>query len=76
MMLSVIYDYLLIFGSPFASCSVWSAAVDALTAFIRCFISPNAVNSGILIQPVLVYLSRYVCQYFEYLMPQVLLFLY
>jgi hypothetical protein len=76
MRLSVIYDYLLIFGSHFAFCSVCSAAVDALTAFVRCFISPIAVNSGILIQPVLVYLSRYVCQYFEYLMPQVLLFLY
>ncbi|XP_059670574.1 protein SWEETIE [Cornus florida] len=37
---------------------VWSAAVDALTAFIRCFVSPNAVNKGILLQPVLLYLSR------------------
>ncbi|KAK9742494.1 hypothetical protein RND81_03G176900 [Saponaria officinalis] len=36
---------------------VWSAAVEALTAFIRCFVSPQAVNSGILLQPVLVYLS-------------------
>ncbi|XP_065620347.1 protein SWEETIE-like isoform X2 [Quercus suber] len=36
---------------------VWSAAVDALTAFVRCFISPNAANSRILLQPVLVYLS-------------------
>ncbi|KAG6716276.1 hypothetical protein I3842_04G041200 [Carya illinoinensis] len=36
---------------------VWSAAVDALTAFVRCFVTPNAANSGILLQPVLVYLS-------------------
>ena len=39
--------------------SVWSAAIDALTAFIKCFLSPKAVNYGILLQPVLVYLSRY-----------------
>ncbi|PSR87811.1 HEAT repeat-containing protein isoform 1 [Actinidia chinensis var. chinensis] len=37
---------------------VWSAAIDALTAFIRCFVSPNAGNKGILLQPVLLYLSR------------------
>ncbi|CAO2817215.1 unnamed protein product [Amaranthus hypochondriacus] len=36
---------------------VWSAAIDALTAFIKCFLSPKAVNYGILLQPVLVYLS-------------------
>ncbi|KAJ6738777.1 PROTEIN SWEETIE [Salix koriyanagi] len=36
---------------------VWSAAVDALTSFVRCFISPNAANNGILLQPVMVYLS-------------------
>lgn len=36
---------------------VWSAAVDALTAFVRCFISHNAANNGILLQPVMVYLS-------------------
>ncbi|XP_061348491.1 protein SWEETIE-like isoform X3 [Gastrolobium bilobum] len=36
---------------------VWSAAVHALTAFIKCFISPNVVNDGVLLQPVLVYLS-------------------
>ncbi|KAL9230110.1 hypothetical protein vseg_005500 [Gypsophila vaccaria] len=36
---------------------VWSAAVEALTAFVRCYVSPQAVNSGILLQPVLVYLS-------------------
>ncbi|XP_044468488.1 protein SWEETIE isoform X3 [Mangifera indica] len=35
-----------------------STAIDALTAFVRCFISPGTVNSGILLQPVLVYLSR------------------
>ncbi|PIA63576.1 hypothetical protein AQUCO_00201132v1 [Aquilegia coerulea] len=39
---------------------VWSAAVDALTAFVKCFISPNMVDlkNGILLQPVLVYLGR------------------
>ncbi|XP_074287369.1 protein SWEETIE [Silene latifolia] len=37
--------------------SVWSAAVDALTAFVRCFVSSQFMNSGILLQPVLVYLS-------------------
>ncbi|KAJ1443259.1 Armadillo-type fold [Sesbania bispinosa] len=36
---------------------VWSAAVHALTAFIKCFISPNVVNNGVLLQPVLVYLN-------------------
>ncbi|XP_020536843.1 protein SWEETIE isoform X2 [Jatropha curcas] len=36
---------------------VWSAAVDAITAFIKCFILYNAVNNGILLQPVMVYLS-------------------
>ncbi|KAG4926167.1 hypothetical protein JHK87_051707 [Glycine soja] len=36
---------------------VWSAAVHALTAFIKCFISPNVANDGVLLQPVLVYLS-------------------
>ncbi|XP_047310511.1 protein SWEETIE isoform X2 [Impatiens glandulifera] len=41
-----------------ATISVWSAAVDALTTFIRCFVSPNALNRGILLQPVLFYLSR------------------
>lgn len=43
----------------FVSCSVWSAAIHALTAFIKCFISSNSINSGVLLQPVLVYLSRY-----------------
>ncbi|KAF3783313.1 hypothetical protein EJ110_NYTH30337 [Nymphaea thermarum] len=39
--------------------SVWTAAVEALTAFTKKFISSNmtAVNKGILLQPVLVYLS-------------------
>lgn len=37
---------------------VLSTAVDALTAFVRCFVSPDAANSGILLQPVMVYLSR------------------
>ncbi|XP_057449103.1 protein SWEETIE-like [Lotus japonicus] len=36
---------------------VWSAAVHALTAFIECFISPNVVNDGVLLQPVLLYLN-------------------
>ncbi|KAL7606152.1 hypothetical protein Lser_V15G19771 [Lactuca serriola] len=38
--------------------SVWSAALEALNAFIRCFVSNDAVNKGILLQPVLLYLSR------------------
>ncbi|XP_056162820.1 protein SWEETIE isoform X2 [Syzygium oleosum] len=38
--------------------SVWEAAIDALAAFVKCFASPDAVNNGILLQPVLVYLSR------------------
>ncbi|KAI9153290.1 hypothetical protein LWI28_008916 [Acer negundo] len=37
---------------------VLSAAVDALTSFVRCFISPSAGNNGVLLQPVMVYLSR------------------
>ncbi|KAL8161118.1 hypothetical protein V2J09_012607 [Rumex salicifolius] len=36
---------------------VWSSSIDALTAFVRCFISPQAMKSGILLQPVLMYLS-------------------
>ncbi|CAN0928886.1 Protein SWEETIE [Linum grandiflorum] len=36
---------------------VWSAAVDALAAFVRCFITSSSVDNGILLQPVLVYLS-------------------
>ncbi|KAH0698254.1 hypothetical protein KY290_016160 [Solanum tuberosum] len=38
--------------------SVWSAAVDALTAFIKSFVSSGAMNKGILLEPVLLYLSR------------------
>lgn len=38
---------------------IWAAAVDALTSFLKCFVSPNSFDSGILLQPVLVYLSRY-----------------
>ncbi|KMT18503.1 hypothetical protein BVRB_2g026440 isoform A [Beta vulgaris subsp. vulgaris] len=36
---------------------VWAAAIEALTAFVRCFLSPKALNYKILLQPVLVYLS-------------------
>ncbi|KAL9269329.1 SWEETIE-like protein [Drosera capensis] len=35
---------------------VWASAMDALTSFIKCFISLNAVEYGILLQPVLLYL--------------------
>lgn len=38
--------------------SVWAAAVEALNAFIKCFVSHDAVNKGILLQPVLLYLNR------------------
>ncbi|KAJ8545864.1 hypothetical protein K7X08_018447 [Anisodus acutangulus] len=41
-----------------SSISVWSAAVDALTAFIKSFLSSGAVNKGILLEPILLYLSR------------------
>ncbi|CAL5367371.1 unnamed protein product [Camellia sinensis] len=41
-----------------SSICVRSAAIEALMAFIRCFVSSNAVNKGILLQPVLLYLSR------------------
>ncbi|TYH61926.1 hypothetical protein ES332_D07G083700v1 [Gossypium tomentosum] len=37
---------------------VWSAAIDALTSFIRCFVSSNLAVSGILLQPVMLYLNR------------------
>ncbi|XP_030484965.2 protein SWEETIE isoform X1 [Cannabis sativa] len=37
---------------------MWSAAVDALTSFLKCFVSPNSVDSGILLHPILLYLSR------------------
>ncbi|GAB4832301.1 hypothetical protein Ancab_006312 [Ancistrocladus abbreviatus] len=40
---------------------VLASSVDALTAFVRCFIAPIGVNNGILLQPVLVYLSRALC---------------
>ncbi|CAI9766931.1 unnamed protein product [Fraxinus pennsylvanica] len=38
--------------------SVWSAAIDALTSFVKCFVSSDAVSKGILLQPVLLYLNR------------------
>ncbi|KAM7267217.1 hypothetical protein ACFE04_009383 [Oxalis oulophora] len=38
--------------------SMWSAAIDALTCFVRCFISLGSTNNGVLLQPVIVYLSR------------------
>ncbi|EXB97166.1 hypothetical protein L484_008656 [Morus notabilis] len=37
---------------------IWSAAIDALTSFLKCFVKPTSFDSGILLQPVLVYLSR------------------
>ncbi|XP_022772079.1 protein SWEETIE isoform X3 [Durio zibethinus] len=37
---------------------VWSAAIDALTSFVRCFVSSNLTTSGILLQPVMLYLNR------------------
>ncbi|KAK4346804.1 hypothetical protein RND71_033143 [Anisodus tanguticus] len=43
---------------PTSFLSVWSAAVDALTAFIKSFVSSGAVNKGILLEPILLYLSR------------------
>jgi hypothetical protein len=51
--------------STLVFCSVWSAAVHALTAFIKCFISSDVQNDRVLLQPVLVYLNRYLC-YFIY----------
>lgn len=36
---------------------VWSSSIDALTTFVRCFISRQAMKNGILLQPVLMYLS-------------------
>ncbi|CDP02785.1 unnamed protein product [Coffea canephora] len=41
-----------------SSICVWSAAIEALTAFIKCFVSSDGVNNGILLEPVLLYLSR------------------
>ncbi|KAL6520096.1 hypothetical protein OROHE_017239 [Orobanche hederae] len=37
---------------------VWSAATDALTSYIKCFVSPDPVNRRILLHPVLLYLNR------------------
>ncbi|KAK1357514.1 HEAT repeat-containing protein 5B [Heracleum sosnowskyi] len=37
--------------------SVWAASIDALTAFIKSFLSPDDANQKILLQPVLLYLS-------------------
>ncbi|XP_073155187.1 protein SWEETIE isoform X2 [Henckelia pumila] len=37
---------------------MWSAAMDALTSFIKCFVSSDAINRRILLQPVLLYLNR------------------
>ncbi|KAL3844866.1 hypothetical protein ACJIZ3_002269 [Penstemon smallii] len=37
---------------------VWSAAIDALTSFVKCFVSSDAVNRRILLQPILLYLNR------------------
>ncbi|KAK9116093.1 hypothetical protein Sjap_015040 [Stephania japonica] len=47
-------------GDLASKIQVWSVAVDALTSFINCFISPaiDAPKTGILLQPVLMYLSR------------------
>ncbi|CBI33667.3 unnamed protein product, partial [Vitis vinifera] len=45
-------------GDLSSSICVWSAAVDALTAFVKCFVPSNTLNNGILLQPVLLYLSR------------------
>uniref|UniRef100_A0A7N0VMZ5 HEAT repeat-containing protein 5B n=1 Tax=Kalanchoe fedtschenkoi TaxID=63787 RepID=A0A7N0VMZ5_KALFE len=38
--------------------NVFSAAIEALTSFIRSFFHPHAANTGVLLQPVLFYLSR------------------
>ncbi|KAG9458284.1 hypothetical protein H6P81_002792 [Aristolochia fimbriata] len=45
---------------PASELRVWSAAVQALTAFITCFVSPigAANNGGVFLQPVLYYLNR------------------
>lgn len=45
-------------GDLTSKISVWSAAVDAITSFIRCYISSKSANAGILLQPVILYLSR------------------
>ncbi|XP_051126760.1 protein SWEETIE isoform X2 [Andrographis paniculata] len=36
---------------------VWSAAIDALTSYVKCFVSSDSENRGILLHPVLYYLS-------------------
>ncbi|VFQ70327.1 unnamed protein product [Cuscuta campestris] len=41
-----------------SSLCVWSAAMDALTVFIKHFLSSLDVNKGVLLQPVQLYLSR------------------
>ncbi|XP_062009645.1 protein SWEETIE isoform X1 [Rosa rugosa] len=45
-------------GDLISRIRMWSAAIDALTSFLRCFLSHDAKNNRILLQPVLVYLSR------------------
>ncbi|KAK9943992.1 hypothetical protein M0R45_009578 [Rubus argutus] len=45
-------------GDLISRIRMWSAAIDALTSFLRCFLSHDAVNNGIFLHPVLVYLSR------------------
>lgn len=43
-------------------CSGWSAAVEALAAFVKSFVFPNmsVTEEGILLQPIIGYLSGYV----------------
>ncbi|EPS72441.1 hypothetical protein M569_02317, partial [Genlisea aurea] len=41
-----------------AEICLWSAAVDALTSYTKCFVSSDSQNRKILLQPVLLYLSR------------------
>ncbi|XP_026402924.1 protein SWEETIE [Papaver somniferum] len=70
-----VFDILSLWASPFGGIQeyaakqnedltseirVWSAAIEALTAFIRSFISQPLVASdnGVLLQPVLIYLGR------------------
>ncbi|XP_050383979.1 protein SWEETIE isoform X2 [Argentina anserina] len=45
-------------GDLISRIRMWSAAIDALASFLRCFLSHDAKNNRILLQPVLVYLSR------------------
>ncbi|XP_065854037.1 protein SWEETIE isoform X2 [Euphorbia lathyris] len=44
-------------GDLSSNICLWSAAVDALTAFIKCFMSPRSVDDKVLLQPVIVYLN-------------------